>query len=1217
MKRTFFHNLLISFLLLITAGVACAPQLAIAQAPDPVTTKPAPDSIAPDDGPAYKPLNIPGAGDFSPAPSTAAPPPTADQKEKLDEVKAIGTQADAGSTANVAGGSGDTACSGWKSITSPIVCSLSFVANTAMWISARVLWMSGILLNISVSATLNMGSLLKDLPIVDIGWKIIRDISNIVFIFLVLWAGISITLGIGNNGSKAWGLIAHIVLVALFINFSLFITKAIIDASNIAALHFYSLIKEPGHEKDWDGGLSDAFMNGLQIQSIYNTHGTEGFDPGDGTQYINSTAGTDKLAYGNILLIGLLGSITMLVAAFVFFAAAIMFIIRLVTLIMLMVLSPLAFVAWIIPGASGLASQWWSKLWSQSFFAPLYLALAYVVVAAINSDSYKTLGGSPSEGGFVDAYTSFEGGSIAIILNFIIIIGLLIGCLIVAQSLGAKGSASMMAMGSKLGTGAIKSLGGVSLRGIIKAPSTLIQGVGNIGKNVGGVGKWMANTRLLDNKLLRNSSIAQTARSFGGKIEKVGNDWHDNSAIQKVRKVTDQAKWLDPRYIEERAGKSTFGNTFPGQAIRSVTTGALANAKIGNKSLEEAYTEDLHRDSTQVVLADRDKALKGSKTITEAKKKITAEKAKKKELETLQKAGGAVAFNAKYDEDRKQGILTTKEEEAIRKIATKADYKTMTKEDTEKELTKTSATIDTAQQKVIEGKAMVSEALGKISTAEFIELFTRDQMRNPELMNISVLGEDKWLGITESEHFSESEKEEFAEARYGTVEHEAESFHKDFDAWKKKQVEYQKSKGERDTREATVREPFNHEIEKSDKRLAVAEKELATANELLASATTDLEKTIAEENVRITKEQVEDETTNRESIEKAITNKLTKEKLLDADGNKTLDGKKIEEPKAPDWHDKDIYRALRNMRNVRELESIAQYMPKLLNQGRFISTLNQSMVDQFRSSSKVGSAQKTIVRENKSYYMTEFGDMINGDDPEEVRKMDPISAGRRRGALNAQLGAHRKEFLDQLDFEVEVDATGKVKVVTEDDGAGGTQKKKDASGLRRLRYETAKRLMPVMIGYKADDEVGKMPGVQRNLSAVRRLMGRGATKHTAGRDEGSDKRPNVEFFLSQLRQSIGDKLDDVTPQIIESLKWMINDRDGQNYANFDLIEDKEMKEMFEIVKSLYGQGDRALHSQFSKKEALRRLGELRGDTSLTYEEARRLIKIAGDKKDYE
>src|SRR3989344_5534329 len=59
----------------------------------------------------------------------------------------------------------------------PIAC-FAMLANWAMWVSARVLWIAGILLNYSMSYTLNMNPLLADMPVVDIGWKIIRDISN-------------------------------------------------------------------------------------------------------------------------------------------------------------------------------------------------------------------------------------------------------------------------------------------------------------------------------------------------------------------------------------------------------------------------------------------------------------------------------------------------------------------------------------------------------------------------------------------------------------------------------------------------------------------------------------------------------------------------------------------------------------------------------------------------------------------------------------------------------------------------------------------------------------------------------------------------------------------------------------------------------------------------------------------------------------------------------
>ncbi|MDO8594653.1 MAG: hypothetical protein Q7R93_04035 [bacterium] len=557
MKRLFKHNL-VGFLIGITA-LAAVPEVGRAQ----VATPP--------EQPRFQPASYDGyeydqEGDIGQGASYDLPEPTPAQREAITAANkaiaddaAANTRSEANKTQSPDGQSA-SACGFLASTFSPVFCTLSWVANAMMWISARVLWIAGIILNKSIALTINMSSILDSLPIVDIGWKVLRDISNIVFIFIALWCGISITLGLGDNGSKGWGLLAHVVLVALFINFSLFITKAVIDASNIAALHFYSLIQQPDHKSDWDGGISEAFMNGLQIQSLYNSSNIKTFDSKGGNTYVDAaanSAGTGSLSYTNILLVGVLGSVTILVAAFVFFAAAIMFIIRLVTLIMLMILSPLAFVAWILPGASGLASSWWSKLWTQSFFAPLYLALAYVVVSAINAPGFNIIGGKTGEGipSFAAAFVGFEGSSISIIFNFIVIIGLLVGCLIVAQQLGAKGSDLMVSWGHKLAG----------------------EGTGFVGRHA--------------------------MQGFG--VGRLGEKWQEHNAAKKGRvglfsKVGAAAlKYTSVRNINERLGQTEFYNKGVGKFFREQTTGRLADAKFGGStSAEESYEEREHNEST-------------------------------------------------------------------------------------------------------------------------------------------------------------------------------------------------------------------------------------------------------------------------------------------------------------------------------------------------------------------------------------------------------------------------------------------------------------------------------------------------------------------------------------------------------------------------------------------------------------------------------------------
>lgn len=443
--------------------------------------------------------------------------------------------------------------------------------NLVLWIVARLLWLSGVLLNFTLQYTLNLNTLLEKLPIVDIGWKIIRDIANVVFIFIALWAGISITLGIGDNGKKAWGLLAHMVLVALFINFSLFITKAIVDASNVAALHFYSLIGGGG-ANDIDGGLSSSFMQGLQIQTLWNSGSLQagGSLSNPSVLQAASQGVAEDLNWSSIILIGVFGSLVMVVAAWVFFAAAIMFIYRAITLIFLMILSPLAFVGWILPGASGMVSEWWNKLWSQALFAPLYLALAYIVVAVINNPAYTTwLNGKNLSFAATITGTSSPGIA-ALFFNFIILIGLMIGCLVIAQSLGAKGSEMGMAGWEKIKGGAMGVIGGMG-RGIVRG-KYLTMGTGAAGGITQGAGKIL--------KMIGLKNFGGEALSNRGKAISRGGE-------SVRRKFLDAAEW------DKSIGRSWIGNTAIGNFVRGQTTGRLMHAKFGGgTTVHEGYETD-------------------------------------------------------------------------------------------------------------------------------------------------------------------------------------------------------------------------------------------------------------------------------------------------------------------------------------------------------------------------------------------------------------------------------------------------------------------------------------------------------------------------------------------------------------------------------------------------------------------------------------------------
>ncbi|MFT7016506.1 MAG: hypothetical protein ACJATX_000471, partial [Candidatus Paceibacteria bacterium] len=83
----------------------------------------------------------------------------------------------------------------------------------------------------------------RDSGFIEAGWEIIRDFTNIVFIFALLLIAFKMVLGQDDGGAKKT--LVKTILIALTINFSLFFVYAIVDSSNLLAYTFYEKIEAP------------------------------------------------------------------------------------------------------------------------------------------------------------------------------------------------------------------------------------------------------------------------------------------------------------------------------------------------------------------------------------------------------------------------------------------------------------------------------------------------------------------------------------------------------------------------------------------------------------------------------------------------------------------------------------------------------------------------------------------------------------------------------------------------------------------------------------------------------------------------------------------------------------------------------------------------------------------------------------------------------------
>lgn len=500
------------------------------------------------------------------------------------------------------------------------------MGNVVLTIVSKVLDLAGAVLNFSIELTVNMGEFLNKVKIVEVGWTVFRDLANLFFIFVLLWFGIRFILGlVGGEGKKT---LLMVIIMALLINFSLFITKAIVDAGNIATLHFYNAMRpdliDPATNqplRDAAGnvmkaGLSDIYMEALKLQTVFDAKGIPATDT-------LAAAGGFANQFIKVGLATLLGSVFFLVAAFVFFAAGIMFISRAVVLMFLMLLSPLAFVAHVLPNsqAQALGKQWWDMLFKQTFWAPLYMALTYAVAKAIQSGGFRDLLKiTENQASFAALMSSPASDNVGIIVNYIILIAAMVTTLLIASSMGAKGSKMMMEWGQKAqgwGMGVLKGVpGGLAARS-----------VGGFARAMTSSDALKASTNPLARAALRTANRLQEMK-FGGKSYK------------------------------EMQEKGTFG-TVGDEEVEKTMKGFRNNprmqaqylANLPDSQRRKAYEKLSARDRVAVETEGIKSGALNTEQITKLRDKLTPEEKEKteKEIKKLSKEGAAEALEGAAD----------------------------------------------------------------------------------------------------------------------------------------------------------------------------------------------------------------------------------------------------------------------------------------------------------------------------------------------------------------------------------------------------------------------------------------------------------------------------------------------------------------------------------------------------------------------------------------
>ncbi len=287
-------------------------------------------------------------------------------------------------------------------------------------------------------------------------WGILRDLANMLFIFVLLYIAITTILQMGGGNTKR--LLKNVVIVALLINFSMFFTHVIIDFTNAFAIAFHGAaagrVQAVSEGRAPEHSVTDTFMNNAYLPSPFSGGGF-----GEGWGDLRETY-TDN--WSSLFGITFIGSAFYLIMAFVLFAGAILLISRFVMFIILIILSPLAFISNILPNTSGMFQRWFQSLTNNALFAPIFMALiwaALVVIPNLNDVPTDVPGGQTALVGMADHDLGTDGpidppdrDEVGLILFSILIsAGFLVASLIIAKSLSIQGGAHMAGLGKRWG----------------------------------------------------------------------------------------------------------------------------------------------------------------------------------------------------------------------------------------------------------------------------------------------------------------------------------------------------------------------------------------------------------------------------------------------------------------------------------------------------------------------------------------------------------------------------------------------------------------------------------------------------------------------------------------------------------------------------------------------------------------------------------------------
>lgn len=307
------------------------------------------------------------------------------------------------------------------------------VALVGAWVLALVLKLFSILLTANKFITH---------PFVVTGWPFVQGIANLGFIIALLFIAFATSLRLESFSARR--MLPRLLISALLINFSLVLTGILVDLSRLLMAIMASQIAGDSLENMAASILEKSAAFNLVFTGLRKT----------GSLSLTSMA-YDFPTYmlqATIMIWGLLAG---------FIVITVGFFVRYVALIMLLIVSPIAFLAFALPGAQKVAEKWWSEFIKYLLYGPLALFVLLILVAVVGP-----------QGGQGVLNVAVNSTLLESAISLTVVVGMLIAAATVGKHVGIAGSAATV--------GFMKGQGKKILRAPITHPKTTAAVLGGV-----------------------------------------------------------------------------------------------------------------------------------------------------------------------------------------------------------------------------------------------------------------------------------------------------------------------------------------------------------------------------------------------------------------------------------------------------------------------------------------------------------------------------------------------------------------------------------------------------------------------------------------------------------------------------------------------------------------------------------------------------------------